>query len=167
MAMTSEETVLEKIEEMEKNLGILKSTVKTNAIATPRGRTPQILNRLHQIMSNRFGYKDGLTIDEPSKTVYGSVDYETKQKTRVMLSLLRKKYGVIVYSVLPLGKGFKRRFCILNNTLETKQVRKNMNNIQNGLIKQEEKVKRWERKIKDGSVKIASKQEAQKVKTNE
>lgn len=159
-----QETIsLQEVRGLKKDLERIENTLKTKTLPMPRGRQPKILNRLHQLMADRYGYSNGLDIDEITKTMYGVVTYETKQRSRMLFNLLRKKYGLVVYSVQPMGRGMRKRYCILNSTLETKQVRKHMDSIQNGLEKQKDKVKKHENNIKNGNIKMASKKIA-KVK---
>lgn len=160
------EISMQEIRGMKRDLERIENTLKTKGLAHSRGRQPILLSRLHQLMADRYGYNNGLTIDDISKTMYGVVGYETKQRARMLFRLLRKKYGLVVYSVQPMGRGMVKKYCILNSTLETKQVRKHIDSIQNGLTIQEKKLKKREREIQDGTVKMATKTQAKKVKKN-
>ena len=152
--LSKNKDIVEKIDDLElvfkKQIEQLKRNAGIQDVPKPRGRAPKMIQKAHQIMANKIGYSRGISIDQFAIAMYGVSTWESRTKARAIMSQLRRKFDMPVYSVKPLGMGGKRkeRYCILSNHAECKSVNTHLKKVKQGIVKSEKRVDKRKRQIK-------------------
>jgi hypothetical protein len=142
--------IIDKIDTLEteirREIGEIRRNAGIENVPKPRGKSPVIVTKLHTMLSGRYGYKNGLSIDQIAVSLYGQSSWVTRTRARQMLALIRKKFDLPIYSVRPIGISGKRkeRYCILNDKFECKQVNEHLDKVKDGIKKSQRRVSKRE-----------------------